>query len=734
MNNTSANANEIERIKQRLAALESRYHHGILSAERVTAGFIEARDVHLVLSGGMIRCGYDVNSGILLSADGLRVRSRTGRPGLELAGDGERVRIGPLGTDEYALESAFDVDSRTWITTLRGDALDKVPADKIDGRIGYDNLPPGTPYGVDYLSQITPKAGTITEGDFTITTLSTKAIIDGLFRNAFYWADDLLRTYNGVGDLTSSWDTNGRAAFTSMTIGKATPDQENQINIYDSASRRVLYVEDKVYQAETDFFDVTPFTVGNSSLITNLNADLLDGYHYSDIMNTISALYAPTPHGIISAHHNVTGSTNQLVGLTGANTLGLLTPASTVGANTIPIGGTGGAITWSGAQTFSSSAGFNGTPPFTVVNNTLITNLNADLLDGYHYSDIMNTISALYAPTPHGIISAHHNVTGSTNQLVGLTGANTLGLLTPASTVGANTIPIGGTGGAITWSGAQTFGDGAILAAGKSLTAGGANCDLFSSSQYGRYGYLGRLYLNDTSYITGETANQINIYTGTMAYTCQNVFHSAQVASYERMDDTGHMLFILSSRSNSYTNYMHIRRMRNSYTDVLAGDYMGILRYSGYQGSGYCPAVMLYAIVETVGTGYVDGKVSLNTYKSGTEQHDLMLSAASGLIWNEDGRSNLNARFEGDTNTHLFYIDATNDRVGINDSAPGEKLDVNGNINTTGVIKVDDVRVVGNRVIDSRISATPNCGDTTTDNLIDAIRDCLIAHGLIAAA
>jgi len=34
-------------------------------------------------------------------------------------------------------------------------------------------------------------------------------------------------------------------------------------------------------------------------------------------------------------------------------------------------------------------------------------------------------------------------------------------------------------------------------------------------------------------------------------------------------------------------------------------------------------------------------------------------------------------------------------KVGINDTAPAEALDVTGNINATGVVKVDDVQVVG---------------------------------------
>jgi hypothetical protein len=59
---------------------------------------------------------------------------------------------------------------------------------------------------------------------------------------------------------------------------------------------------------------------------------------------------------------------------------------------------------------------------------------------------------------------------------------------------------------------------------------------------------------------------------------------------------------------------------------------------------------------------------------------------------------------------------------------------VSGNINTSGVIKIDTVQVVSNRVIDARCDDAINSGDATTDGVIDALRDCLITHGLIAAA
>jgi hypothetical protein len=55
-------------------------------------------------------------------------------------------------------------------------------------------------------------------------------------------------------------------------------------------------------------------------------------------------------------------------------------------------------------------------------------------------------------------------------------------------------------------------------------------------------------------------------------------------------------------------------------------------------------------------------------------------------------------------------------------------------IDNSGVYKVDGTQVVGNRVVDARLANTPNSGDADTDNLIDALRDLIISHGLGASS
>ena len=64
----------------------------------------------------------------------------------------------------------------------------------------------------------------------------------------------------------------------------------------------------------------------------------------------------------------------------------------------------------------------------------------------------------------------------------------------------------------------------------------------------------------------------------------------------------------------------------------------------------------------------------------------------------------------------------------------GGDVSFGGDLTVTGEYQVDGVKVVSNRVVDARCDDAVNSGDATTDGVIDALRDAMITHGLIAAA
>ena len=129
-----------------------------------------------------------------------------------------------------------------------------------------------------------------------------------------------------------------------------------------------------------------PFTVSSTTKVTNLNADLLDGYTTASA-NTASTIVLRDASGDFSAGTitaNLTGTASN------ANLLDSLDSSQFLRSDV--------ADSVDGALTFTAIPAFNGgtsgsTAPFTVDSTTLVTNLNSDLLDnqqGTYYLDYNN--------------------------------------------------------------------------------------------------------------------------------------------------------------------------------------------------------------------------------------------------------------------------------------------------------------------------------------------------------
>ena len=78
----------------------------------------------------------------------------------------------------------------------------------------------------------------------------------------------------------------------------------------------------------------------------------------------------------------------------------------------------------------------------------------------------------------------------------------------------------------------------------------------------------------------------------------------------------------------------------------------------------------------------------------------------------------------------------TSVKLGIRKIPTTYPLEIDGDVSLDSghVYRVNAVQVVGARVMDARCDDAINSGDATTDGVIDALRDAMIAHGLIAAA
>jgi hypothetical protein len=73
-------------------------------------------------------------------------------------------------------------------------------------------------------------------------------------------------------------------------------------------------------------------------------------------------------------------------------------------------------------------------------------------------------------------------------------------------------------------------------------------------------------------------------------------------------------------------------------------------------------------------------------YNRTLNKNQIMFSHSGPVTINNDGHSTIDFRVEGDTDTHLIFTDASEDKVGINNSTPYEKLDVKSDSSTSPAI------------------------------------------------
>ncbi len=106
----------------------------------------------------------------------------------------------------------------------------------------------------------------------------------------------------------------------------------------------------------------------------------------------------------------------------------------------------------------------------------------------------------------------------------------------------------------------------------------------------------------------------------------------------------------------------------------------------------------------------------------------LLAALNSALVFNST-QANIDARFEGQTDNSLIFVDASADKVGFGTAGPIEKADVNGNINIQGFIRVNGTpqAVTGNGAL-TAITLTNeiskysvNAGGTSTTTLPDGV-------------
>lgn len=198
--------------------------------------------------------------------------------------------------------------------------------------------------------------------------------------------------------------------------------------------------------------------------------------------------------------------------------------------------------------------------------------------------------------------------------------------------------------------------------------------DLGSSSKYWANGYVDRIYLNSTAYLSGAVAGKVGINTASPGAT---------------LDIVGNFLF-----RDAETPTKGVRYRFGGATDVEGsgadlyfsvwdnGDFTGTQRQKLQLA---CGADTAYGIKTWHWIPWAGGSVNHTINGSG------------GVVFNENGAA-YDTRIEGDTDVNLLFVDASADNVGIGTATPGSKLTVSGTMEVTGAVKLSSSPTDGARL------------------------------------
>ena len=127
----------------------------------------------------------------------------------------------------------------------------------------------------------------------------------------------------------------------------------------------------------------------------------------------------------------------------------------------------------------------------------------------------------------------------------------------------------------------------------------------------------------------------------------------------------------------------NLKLFRNS-SSPAADDLLGAISFAGEDAGGNDTE---YALIDTVigatTDGSENGRIRMKIQKAGTLSSGLDINA-DAIIINDDSKS-IDFRVESDNNTHQLFVDASEDKVGINTSTPSATLEIHTENNVTAI-------------------------------------------------
>ena len=174
----------------------------------------------------------------------------------------------------------------------------------------------------------------------------------------------------------------------------------------------------------------------------------------------------------------------------------------------------------------------------------------------------------------------------------------------------------------------------------------------------------------------GSGAAVVDAFTDlSLAGTTQMTGFSSSSASTITVTDNSDNLTLTSTDADANAG-PNLRMYRNSGSPADS-DLLGRIDFEGRNNNSQ--DVVYGSISSTIisaADGSEDGMLSIKTMHGGSEVKRIRLQT-SEAVFNEDS-NDIDFRVESNSNTHMLFVDAGNDRVGINASSPSTVLEVTG--------------------------------------------------------
>lgn len=133
---------------------------------------------------------------------------------------------------------------------------------------------------------------------------------------------------------------------------------------------------------------------------------------------------------------------------------------------------------------------------------------------------------------------------------------------------------------------------------------------------------------------------------------------------------------IVESTDAGATDAPDIIFYRNS-ASPAANDEIGSIRFRGKDNAaGDKDYNRITSVIRDTTSSSADADLIFNSLSNSVEIEMMKISRIDGIVINEIGANYIDTRIESDNKSHMFFVDASADKVGIGNSSPDATLDV----------------------------------------------------------